>query len=107
MQKFIGNIVVAAGTSVNNLTTATPFNIPVGTNSCIVLASGADCYAEMLRGTSAIATTAAAGEPIGTSQFQLAATPTAGTAIGQSPNVLCVFNNNAASRTTQVWAIDA
>ncbi len=107
MQKFIGNIVVAAGTSVNNLTTAVPFDIPVGTNSCIAQASGADCYAEMLRGTSALTTTATTGESIGTSQYQLAATPTAGTALGQSPNVLCVYNNSGSSRTIQVVAIDA
>ena len=104
---FIGNVVVAAGTSVNNLGTASAFSVPIGTNSLIVLASGSDCYAEVKRGTVASATTATAGIPIGTAQYQLACDAVAGVSLGTLPNVLCIFNNNGAARTVQVWAIAA
>ena len=105
--RFLGNIVVGANASVNNLTTATPFTIPVGCDSVVVLASGSDCYAEIKPSTSAMSTTAATGVPIGTSQYQLPAVSTAGAGYANNKNVLAVFNNNGASRTVQVWFNDA
>ncbi len=103
---LIGTMTVPAGQSINNLTTAVPFSIPVGADSIVVLASGSDCYADVKAGTSSRSTTASAGNSIGTSQYQLPCDPMAGMA-STSPNVLAVFNNNVAQRTVQVWWIGA
>jgi hypothetical protein len=93
---------VAAGVSRNNRTTAVPFSIPEGMDSISILASGADCYAELkiqADGVTSLATTAALGKSIGTSEYQIPLPTTK-----SSKAVLAIFNNNIASRTVDVWA---
>ncbi len=99
----IGQLTVAAGTSVSNLSTAVPFNIPQGLDSILVLASGADCYAELNLTAATFTTSASAGVSVGVTAFQVPMP-------SGNPNpsgVLSVFNNNASSRTVDVWAIYA
>lgn len=104
----LGQLVIANGVSVNNLSTATPFAIPAGIVSFRILASGSDCYAEFkpvkTASAAAFATTATNGVPIGTTLFPFPGNPLAPSGPQAPANILAVFNNNAASRTVDVWA---
>ncbi len=105
--RYLGTITVANGVSVNNLTTAVPFIIPVGFKALRLLASGADCYAFCSPGTDAQVATTTTGASIGTTEYTMPINACAGTTTDNYKNVLAVFNNNAASRTVSVFGDDA
>jgi hypothetical protein len=102
----LGTITVAAGTSVNNRTTAVPFYLPAGLDSVIVTASGADCYANCLPDIGTLTATAN-GLSIGTSAYQIPCSPVHPSGIYDYRNVLAIFNNNVAARSVTVVAVYA
>lgn len=105
--RYLGTLSVANATSVNNLTTASPFRIPPGFKALRLTASGADCYGYCKPGTSAQAATTTTGTSLGTTEYVMPIDGCAGTNADDYDNVLAVFNNNAASRTVSVFGDEA
>ncbi len=106
MRQHLGQMTITAGATKNNLTTAVPFALPCGLDSILVLASGADCYANCVKDVGTLVATTA-NESIGTAQYQIPCIPMAPSGPNDYSNVLAIFNNNVASRTVDVWAVYA
>lgn len=101
---YLGVLSIPAGVNRNNVSTAVPFEIRPGYSRLKVLASGSDCYALAQPGNEGLAATASTGVSIGTTEYTLLIDPSFGVNVDEDHNVIAVFNNNAASRTVQVWA---
>lgn len=105
--RYLGQLVVANGVSVNNLSTIVPFRIPPGFRALKLTASGSDCYGYCSPGDNTQAATATTGTSLGTTEYTMTIDGAAGTGVNDKDNVLAVFNNNAASRNVAVFADEA
>lgn len=100
----LGNLVVAAGTSVNNTSTAVPFAIPLSVRELSLRTTGADLSFELLADTATTSTkttTAAKGSPLA-ADVQLNGVDVPRYGPGAAA-VLCAFNAGGGSETLEVW----